>query len=120
MIGPPMTVYVVATIGIALLWLLAIAAVRRIVLSRLWIAFDVAIGVVVGLYLTIDGRPLQGLALALALVPLLILFSAFRTVQMHYIERKTQAILDNNPAMRDAYDRRSTPSRSERKASRDE
>jgi hypothetical protein len=63
--------------------------------------------------------PVQGLLVGLLVLPLLVLFSALRTVHMRYIERKTQAILDGSPGMREAYDRERIPSRRERKAERD-
>ena len=75
--------------------------------------------IVVGVIVTVQEGPIQGLVVGLAAVPLLVLFSAVRTVHLRYIERKTQAILDGTPGMRDAYERRGIPSRRERRAERD-
>jgi hypothetical protein len=62
---------------------------------------------------------MEGVVVALVVIPILILFSVVRTVQIRYIDRKTQTILDGSPGMREAYERRSIPSRRERKAERD-
>jgi hypothetical protein len=61
----------------------------------------------------------EGLLTGLVVLPVLVLFSAMRTVQMRYIERKTRTILDSTPGMREAHERRETPSRRERKGRRD-
>ena len=111
--------YVLAAIVIPVLWVMAFLAQRRVGLSRVWTIFDVGVGVVVAIYLTIDGRWAEGIIVALIVIPVLILFSVFRTIQMRYIERKTQTILDTAPGMREAYERRNVPSRRERKAKRD-
>ena len=111
--------YVLAAVVIPVLWGAAFVAQRRVGLSRVWMVFDVGIGVVIAIALAVDGRVAQGVLIALVVIPILILFSAFRSVQMRYIERKTQTILDSTPGMREAYERRKTPSRRERKAGRD-
>jgi hypothetical protein len=101
------------------LWFAAFVMQRRVGLSRVWMLFDAGIGVVLGIVLAVDGRLMEGVVVALVVIPILILFSVVRTVQIRYIDRKTQTILDGSPGMREAYERRSIPSRRERKAERD-
>jgi hypothetical protein len=112
------TFVIVALSAILVLWIAAWFSVRRVAVSRLWIVVDGVLGGVVGIVVAVDGRVLDGALLAGAITPILILFSAFRTVQMRYIERKTQTILDTSPALRDAYDGPSPPSRAERRTAR--
>ena len=111
--------YMVAAVGIPLLWVLAFLVQRRVVVSRTWLQADAIVGVVIGVVVAIREGPVQGVLIGLAVLPVLVLFSALRTVHMRYVERKTQAILDGTPGMREAYDRQRVPSRRERRASRD-
>ena len=111
--------YVVVAVGIVVLWWAAYLAQRRVVVSRSWLGFDVVFGVVAGVIVSVREGPVQGLVVAVVALPLLVLFSSLRTVHMRYIERKTQAMLDSAPGMREAYERRDVPSRRERKAERD-
>ena len=114
-----MMMYVVVAVGILMLWWTAFLAQRRVVVSRNWLRFDVVFGVVAGVIVSVREGPVKGLVVGLVALPLLVLFSSLRTVHMRYIERKTQAILDGTPGMREAYDQRGIPSRRERKAERD-
>ena len=109
----------VAAAGIAVLWSVAYRAQRRVAVSRNWLWFDVVFGVVAGVIVAVREGLVQGLLVGLIAIPLLVLFSAVRTVHLRYIEQKTQAILDGAPGMSRAYDRRATPSRRDRKADRD-
>ena len=111
--------YVVVAVGIVALWGAAYLAQRRVVVSRSWLGFDVVFGVVAGAIVAVREGPVQGLVIGLLVLPMLVLFSSLRTVHMRYIERKTQAILDGTPGLREAYERRGTPSRRDRKAERD-
>jgi hypothetical protein len=111
--------YVVVAVGILMLWWTAYLAQRRVVVSRNWLRFDVVFGVVAGVIVSVREGPVQGLVVGLVALPLMVLFSSLRTVHMRYIERKTQAILDGTPGMREAYERGRTPSRRERRAERD-
>ncbi|HEX5164867.1 MAG TPA: hypothetical protein VFV93_05685 [Thermomicrobiales bacterium] len=65
--------------------------------SRVWLGFDVGVGVVIAVALAVEGRTAQGAVIALAVVPVLMLFSALRTIQMRYIDRKAQTIMDGVP-----------------------
>jgi len=111
--------YVVAAVAILVLWGMAYSTQRRVGVSRHWLRFDIVFGVVVGVIVAVREGAVEGLLTGLVVLPVLVLFSAGRTVQMRYIERKTGAILDSTPGMREAYDRKETPSRRERKARRD-
>ena len=111
--------YAVLAVAIPVLWVIAYLVQRRVGVSRNWVGFDIVFGIVVGVIVTVQEGPLQGLLVGLAVIPLLVIFSAVRTVHLRYIERKTQAILDSAPGMRGAYERRESPSRRERRAERD-
>jgi len=111
--------YVVAAVGIVVLWGAAYLAQRRVVVPRNWLRFDVLFGIVAGVIVAVREGPVQGLVVGLLALPLLVLFSTLRTVHMRYIEAKTQAILDGTPEMREVYERGTSPSRRERKAERD-
>jgi len=112
--------YVVAAIAIPVLWVVAYLVQQRVGVSRNWVVFDIVFGIVVAIVVSIQEGPVQGLLIGLLAIPLLVLFSAIRTVHLRYIERKTQSILDSTPGMREAYERRDIPSRRERKAGRGE
>lgn len=109
-------VYAVVVVAIPVLWFVAYLVQRRVGVSRNWVGFDVVFGLVAGAIVAVREGPGQGLLVGLVVIPLLVLFSAVRTVHLRYIERKTQAILDSTPGMREAYERKQTPSRRERKA----
>ncbi len=111
--------YVAAVVGIVVLWAAAYLAQRRVAVSPNWLGFDIVFGVVAGMIVAVRESPVRGLLIGLVATPLLVLFSAVRTVHLRYIERKTQAILDETPGMREAYERGKTPSRRERNANRD-
>lgn len=111
--------YVLAAVAIPVLWFVAFVAQRRLAVAQLKLRFDVAFGVMVGVVVAVREGPVQGVIVGLVVIPLMVLFSAVRTVQMRYVERKTQTILDGTPGMREAYERRETPSRSERDAGSD-
>lgn len=112
-------VYVLALVAVLVLWVVAFVAQRRVAVARVWLRYDVIIGVVFGVVVGVKEGASRGLLAGAVVVPLLILFSAMRTIQMRYIERKTQTILDSSPGMREAYEREATPSRRERKAGND-
>jgi hypothetical protein len=112
--------YAVAAVAIPVLWVVAYLAQQRVGVSRYWVIFDIVFGIVVAVVVSIREGPVQGLLIGLVVIPLLVLFSAIRTIHLRYIERKTQAILDSTPGMREAYERRDIPSRRERKAGHDE
>lgn len=88
-------------LAIPALWVAAYFVHRRVEVSRVWMLFDVAVGLVIVVALAIDGRINEGITIALIIVPILIMFSALRTMQMRYIDRKTKAIMDGTPAGRE-------------------
>jgi hypothetical protein len=111
--------YVLAAVAIPVLWVAAFLVQRRVVVAHVRLGFDVAFGVVVGVIVAVKEGPVQGLIAGLVVSPLMVTFSALRTAQMRHVERNTRAILDGSPGMREAYDRRTVPSRRERRAGRD-
>ena len=99
----------VAMVAIPLLWSGAMLAQRRTGVSRVWLAFDAAVGVVVAMLLARDGRLADGVLLGLIVTPVLILFSVVRTVQMRYVDRKTEVILGGSLERQDRSGQRDVP-----------
>ena len=106
-----MMLTIVAIVAIPLLWFAAMLAQRRTEVSRVWLAFDAGVGIVIAILLASDGRLVEGVLLGLVVTPVLILFSVVRTVQMRYVDRKTRAILGSSPGLQDANDERGMPRR---------
>jgi hypothetical protein len=90
-------VYTLVAIAIPALWIAAFLTQRRVRVSSVWLGFDVGVGIVIAVALAVHGRTAEGIFIALAVVPVLMIFSALRTLQMRYIDRKAQTILDGVP-----------------------
>ena len=95
-------VYTLVAMAIPALWIAAFLTQRRVQVSPVWLGFDVGVGIVIAVALAVQGRMAQGIFIALAIMPVLMIFSALRTLQMRYIDRKAQTILDGVPTREQA------------------
>jgi hypothetical protein len=90
-------VFTLVAMAIPALWIAAVLTQRKVQVSSVWLGFDAGVGVVIAVALAVQGRIAEGIFIALAVVPVLMIFSALRTLQMRYIDRKARTILDGVP-----------------------